>query len=274
MKHNASLLLHCITLSSLFLVGCLSSSQIRPYPQIEAMDVLESLYHKQHQIMALQAEASMDLWITKNNERFKVDTLFMGKRGGYFRFQALSPAGDSVAIDVSCHNNHLVIHDLTNNCQQKDSCTNTTIPFIPINTAPEAMLMLAMGSIPLAHETITPLTWVPHYQAETFSLLNDMGNTIQTILVKRHNNQWDIIQSKGFDDQQNLVWQIKHTNFTSTTIAKEDMLMTFRLPEQTHIINHQQHIDLVIEWKQRLINPVLDASRFSLIPIDGLKQCQ
>jgi hypothetical protein len=193
----------------------------------------------------------------------------MGEAGARVRFNALSPAGDSVMADMACNGASFVYVDIQNNCVLSGPCNRDSIgQLLGVQLEPDDFLHLALGSTPVLADPTGTVTWDGAHGQERLALSGAAGTQAVTIDARDHH--WDVVASelKGVDGK--IVWSVENAAFEDVADAAGG---THRLPTKTRFKSPGQKADLLVEWKERTVNPVLDDAKFVLEAPAGLPTC-
>ena len=248
--------------------GCTSQMAKRPYTAPVSIDILAHLYHKQHQVMSLKAELSIDYLL--KGDRIKTTTWLFSKRGGKLRAQTFHPVGNSIASEAACFNNRFTFLDTVNNCYYHDTCDGM-LTYLSLPGSPDDLLSIAIGSVPVIMDA-QPATprWSSQHKAEIIDLFSQEGKKRQTLILQRKNGHWDLIHSTLFDSQEKPIWELTHKQFTTLAMPIGDNM---RVPAKTRIIDHRHGTDIIIEWKNTLFNLAIPEDKFQLPVPQDLPEC-
>ncbi len=237
----------------------------RPYEKPDVAALLERLAKLREARTSFSGESKMDYWL--GDQRMKGDVLVMGTKGKKVRFNALSPAGGDVLLDMACGGTNFAYVDKQNNCQLSGPCDRSSIAtMLRIELDPEDFLHLALGTPPLLDGAKGESEWDGSFEKVT---LTSAAGT-QTLRLDLREGRLDVIESEMKDAGGNVLWSVKNAEFESSPDANEG---DHRLPTKTQFKSPKQKADLVVEWGQRTINPTIDDAKFVVTVPDGLPRC-
>jgi hypothetical protein len=237
----------------------------RPYSEPKVADLLDRLGKVREARKSFSGESKMDYWI--GDQRVKGDVLVMGSTGKKVRFNALSPAGGDVLVDMACGGTNFAYVDKQNNCQLSGPCDRSSIAtMLRIDIEPEDFLHLALGTPPILDGATGETKWDGSYEKVT---LKSAAGT-QTLTLDLRNGKLDVIDSELKDANGKTVWSVKNADFESSPDANQG---EHRLPTKTQFKSPTEKADLVVEWGQRTINPTIDDAKFVVAVPDGLPRC-
>ncbi len=243
-----------------------NTGQKRPYAEPKADEVVGRLAKQRDALKSFSAESKMDYWL--GDQRVKGDVLVMGTTGKKVRFNALSPAGGDVLVDMACGGTNFAYVDKQNNCQLAGPCDRSSIAaMLRIELEPDDFLHLAMGTPPVIEGTKT-IAWDSSRSLEKVEVKGPTGT--QTLTLDLRNGRLDVIDSELKDANGKTVWSVKNTDFESSPDAAGG---DHRLPTKTQFKSPKEKADLVVEWGQRTINPTIDDAKFVVSVPDGLPRC-
>lgn len=256
-------------LVTLALPGCpgTKGNVKRDYPEPTAADVAQRIEKQHEERKGFTAESVMDYWLGK--DRLKGTVLVMGEQGKKVRFNALSPAGGNVLADMACDGTNFVYVNQQNNCQLSGPCDRQSIAtFLGAQVEPEDFIYFALGSVPLAGKD-GKVTWDPSNGHEKVTLTGASGT--QSLELDMRGGRLDVISAKLDDPAGKPVWSIQNEDFGS---VKNAAGAEVRLPNKTRFKSPQQSADLVVEWKDRTVNPDLsNPAKFQVAVPAGLPKC-
>jgi hypothetical protein len=248
--------------------GCPPSTGAkRPYPEPKADDVIAKLEKQRDTRTSFSGESKMDYWL--GDQRVKGDVLVMGTSGKKVRFNALSPAGGDVLVDMACGGTNFAYVDKQNNCQLSGPCDRSSIAtMLRVDLEPDEFLHLALGTPPIIEHTSATLAPWDGSGQEKLELKGAAGT--QTIKIDLREGRLDVVESELKDAAGKTVWSVKNGEFENSPDANQG---DHRLPTKTQFKSPQQKADLVVEWGQRTINPQIPDSKFVVTVPDGLPRC-
>lgn len=238
----------------------------RPYADPTASDLVARIEKQRAARTSFTGESKMDYWI--GEQRVKGDVLVMGSTGKKVRFNALSPAGGDVLVDMACGGTNFAYVDKQNNCQLSGPCDRSSIAtMLRVDIEPDDFLHLALGTPPIIEHTSATLAPWDGSGREKLVLAGPAGT--QTLTVDLRNGV-DIVGSELKDPSGKVVWSVSNKDFESSPDANQG---DHRLPTKTQFKSPQQKADLVVEWGQRTINPTIDDVKFAVTVPEGLPRC-
>src|SRR6185503_1517845 len=99
-----------------------------------------------------------DYWL--GDKRLKGEVRMMGTPDAKVRFNALSPAGGDVLLDLACDGTNFVLIDKQNNCALTGPCDASSIAqLIRVPLAPDDFFYLAIGQTPTLDGAKGKVTW-------------------------------------------------------------------------------------------------------------------
>lgn len=216
---------------------------------------------------AFRAESLMDYWL--GDQRVKGTVLVMGTNERRVRFNAISPQEDVLA-DMACDGQDFVLVNMQKNCYLTGPCNKQSISmFLGVELEPEDVLHLALGTVPVPAQSTGTVKWDSNKGHEIVELTSPEGN--QKIVIDAREGRTDVVSSELVRDGK-VVWSVENTDFGE---AKDDAGGTHRLPAKTRFRykSSQKDADLLVEWKERTVNPTLDPTKFKITIPEGLARC-
>jgi outer membrane lipoprotein-sorting protein len=240
----------------------------RPYPAPTAESLRSDLAGQRERARSYQAESVMDYWV--GGERVRGTVLLMGERGARIRLNALNPTGDNVAADLACDGTDFKLIDYNNNCQLTGPCTRESIAqLLRVELEPDDFLLLVLGQAPVLPDARASLRWEPEGGHEVLTLKAADGRQ-QTIALRRSDAGWEILSASVRDAGGDVEWTLENKDFETITGPGG---APFRVPQRTRFRQPGEKADLVVRWKQRTVNPTLDAAKFTMAIPAGLPRC-
>jgi hypothetical protein len=214
---------------------------------------------------AFRAESVMDYWL--GDQRVKGTVLVMGTDQRQVRFNAISPQNDVLA-DMACNGQDFAMVNMQKNCQLTGPCSKQSLAtFLRVELEPEDVLHLALGTVPVPAQSTGKVTWDSSKGYERVELTSPEGT--QKIVIDAREGRSDVVSSELSKDGK-VVWSVENTDFTD---VKDEAGGTHRLPGKTRFKSPQQKADLLVEWKERTVNPAIDPEKFNVKIPDGLPRC-
>lgn len=260
--------LACALLISV-LAGCPHGDKARPYPEPKVEDLLARLTTTREQLSSFSAETVMDYWM--NDERVKGTVLIMGGDGAKVRVNALSLAGNDLIADLACDGASYTFIDKNKNCQLAGPCSRDTIAqLFRVALAPDDFVHLAVGATPVIAGAKGTVRWDRKAGREVLELTGDDGRT-QTIVVDASGGRADVVSSevKAADGTQE--WRIDNSAFAKVDDANR---VSFRVPGKSRFRSPGEKADLLVEWKERVLNLPLTDDKFQLEVDPSIPFCQ
>lgn len=249
---------------------CACSGGARNYRQPAqlptAKDVIARLAKVREARSSFTSESVMDYWLGK--DRVKGTVLVMGTGKRQVRFNAISPQ-DSLLVDMACNGTDFAYVDSQNNCQLTGPCTRASIAsLLRLELEPEDFLSLALGTVPVDPQATGTVEWDASKGYERVKLESAAGK--QTIVIDARDGRSDIVSSELVGPDGKVAWSIENADFRAVKDAKSG---EHRLPGKTRFKSPQQGADLLVEWKDRTVNPVLGPEKFVVNVPAGLPAC-
>lgn len=253
---------------ALFAAACPGPTRhVRPAGGGDVPAILAKLELARTAKTAFRGASVMDYWLGK--DRVKGSMLVMGALGAKVRFNALSPAGESVMADLACNGRNFVLVDFQNNCVLAGPCNRNSIgQLLRISLEPDDFFYLALGQTPILPDAKGSATWDANTGQERLELTSSFGS--QTIVLDGRDGRWDVLSSELRDGAGQTLWKVENTDFA---LLEDAAGKPHRLPGKTRLAQPAQKADLIVEWEERELNVELDATRFELTPPAGLPQC-
>ncbi len=240
---------------------------VRPAGGGDVAALLAKLEQARTAKIAFRGASVMDYWLGK--DRVKGSMLVMGALGAKVRFNALSPAGESVMADLACNGSNFVLVDFQNNCVLTGPCNRNSIgQLLHISLEPDDFFYLALGQTPILPGATGTATWDANTGQERLELTSPAGS--QTIVLDGRDGRWDVLSSELRAPAGQVLWRVENADFS---VFEDAAGKPHRLPGKTRLAQPVQKADLIVEWEERELNIELDASRFELTPPAGLPQC-
>jgi hypothetical protein len=257
-----------LPLLALLLAACPGKGgYVRDYPAPSVADAVARLGAARDALTAFRAESTMDYWL--GEDRVKGTVLVMGTAGAKVRFNALSPAGDSVMADMACDGHDFVYVDVQNNCQLAGPCSRDSIgQLLGVALEPDDFLHLALGGTPVLAAPTGTVTWDAEHGQEHLALTSAAGS--QAVTIDARDKHWDVVASELKAPDGTVVWSVENAGFVQVADAAGG---SHRLPTKTRFKSPGKKADLLVEWKERTVNPTLDDAKFKLEAPAGLPAC-
>jgi hypothetical protein len=214
---------------------------------------------------AFRGESVMDYWL--GGQRVKGTVLVMGTNQRQVRFNAISPQEDVLA-DMACDGQDFALVNMQKNCQLTGPCNKQSIAqFLRVELEPEDVLHLALGTVPVPAQSTGTVTWDSNKGHEIVELTSPEGK--QKLVIDAREGRSDVLSSELSLDGK-IVWSVENADFGE---VKDEAGGTHRLPAKTRFKSPQKDADLLVEWKERTVNPTLDPAKFKISIPDGLARC-
>lgn len=257
-----------VVAAALALAACPGPARYpRPTGTDDVPSVVARLDRSRAEAASFRGASVMDYWLGSN--RVKGSMLVMGSVGAKVRFNALSPAGESVMADLACDGRDFVLVDFQNNCMLTGPCSRDSIAqLLRISLTPDDFLHLALGKTPVLPQATGTVTWDASNGRYRVSLQAPGGS--QDIVIDGRDGRWDVLSSELRDAASATVWKVENTDFSE---VKDAQGKAHRVPEKSRLTQPSQKADLIVEWEQRELNVELSADKFVLAPPAGLPQC-
>lgn len=240
---------------------------VRPAGGGDVAAILAKLEQARSAKTSFRGASVMDYWLGK--DRVKGAMLVMGALGAKVRFNALSPAGESVMADLACNGRNFVLVDFQNNCMLAGPCNRDSIgQLLRLSLEPDDFFHLALGQTPVLPEATGSATWDASTGQERLELTSAAGS--QTIVLDGREGRWDVLSSELRDPAGQPLWKVENTSFA---VLQDAAGKAHRVPGKTRLVQAAQKADLIVEWEDRELNVELDATRFELTAPEGLPQC-
>ena len=252
----------------LFACGCPSGGggNYKPPSKLPtAEEIVAKLAATREARKSFRAESVMDYWL--GGQRVKGTVLVMGTNQRQVRFNALSPQQDVLA-DMACDGQDFALVNMQKNCQLTGPCNKQSIAtFLRVELEPEDVLHLALGTVPVPAQSTGTVTWDGSKGHEVVELTSPEGK--QKIVIDAREGRSDILSSELSRDGK-VVWSVENAEFGD---VKDEAGGTHRLPAKTRFKSPQKDADLLVEWKERTVNPALDPTKFKISIPEGLPRC-
>lgn len=250
--------------------GCPSGGGGAKYPapaQVPtAQDVIAKLGAQRAARRSFRAESVMDYWL--GGQRVKGTVLVMGTDQRQVRFNAISPQEDVLA-DMACDGQDFALVNMQKNCQLTGPCNKQSIAtFLRVELEPEDVLHLALGTVPVPAGSTGTVTWDANKGHEIVELTSPEGK--QRIVIDAREGRTDVVSSELSRDGK-VVWSVENADFEA--VKDEQTGATYRLPGRTRFKSPAKDSDLLVEWKERTVNPTLDPAKFKIQIPEGLPRC-
>ena len=249
-----------------FACGGAGGGKFKPPSKLRTADeVIADLTKTREARKAFKAESVMDYWL--GGQRVKGTVLVMGTSQRQVRFNAISPQEDVLA-DMACDGQDFALVNMQKNCQLTGPCNKQSIAtFLRVELEPEDVLHLALGTVPVPAQATGKVTWDSSKGHEVVELTTPEGQ--QKIVIDARNGKRDVVSSALSRDGK-VVWSVENTDFEE---VKDEAGGVHRLPAKTRFKTPAQDGDLLVEWKQRTVNPAIDATKFKVTIPEGLARC-
>lgn len=253
--------------------GCSCAGQRfeRRYPQPTVEQLLAHVEKSAAQARSYVAESTMDYWV--GDQRIRATVYAMGERGAKVRFNAINPATDTTAADLACNGQTFKFLDYEHNCQLSGVCDRRAISqLLRVSMEPDDFLLLSVGGAPIIPQPTGTVRWDAKRGAEVLELVSPDRAWRQTLVLDGRGGpgQWDVVESVVRDAQGQVDWKLENKSFREVKSADG---VVFRVPGASHFEQPRQKADLQVRWKERKLNPTLEASKFELTLPEGLPRC-
>ncbi len=253
---------------AVFACGCPSGgggNYKPPSKMPTAQEVIAQLTKTRDERKSFRAESVMDYWLGK--QRLKGTVLVMGTDQRQVRFNAISPQNDVLA-DMACDGQDFTLVNMQKNCYLTGPCDESSIAqFLHVKLAPEDVLHLALGTVPIPPQSDGTVTWDASKGYERVELKSPSGT--QKIVIDAREGHADVVSAELSRDGK-VVWSVENTGFVE---VKDEAGGTHRLPSTTRFKSPAEQADLLVEWKERTVNPTLDPAKFKISVPSGLATC-
>lgn len=249
--------------------ACPKASTKRPYPEPTVEELLGRLAATREHVTSFSAETVMDYWM--DDQRVKGTVLVMGTTGSKVRINALSPAGNDMIADLACDGQQYAFLDKDKNCALAGACSQETIASLfGIALAPDDFVQLAVGATPVIAGAAGTLRWDGKVAREVLELKGDGGRT-QTIVLDARDGRADVVSSEVKTADGVQEWRVDNTGFAKVDDANG---VAFRVPEKSRLRTPGKNADLLVEWRERVLNLALTDDKFVLELPPGLPSCR
>jgi hypothetical protein len=248
--------------AALLACGCPShGGYTKPANEPSVTEVLARLAKARDAVHSFKTVSTMDYWL--GNDRVKGEVAVIGETGAKVRFQALSPAGDTLA-DMACDGANYVYLDYKHNCVRKGPCNKASIAsLLHVELEPEDFMHLALGTVPVLADAKGTVTWDADKGYERVALTGSTG--AQKIAIDARDNRWDVVETEMTAPDGKVAWSVENTDFHDAN--------GIRVPGKTRFKTPQDKADLIVVWKTQDINPTIDPSKFAFSPPGDLPAC-
>lgn len=239
-----------------------------PNPEATAQSELQRLAVAREDIRSFQAETVMDYWL--GDDRVKGKVLLMSKVGSRVRINALNPNGDTVAADLACDGIDFAYVDYNNNCQMAGLCNQDSIAaLLGVRLAPDEFLLLAYGTTPVIDDAVGNAKWDAENGHLVLELSNSENTEQQVITMDGRKGHYDVIKSVVKNERGEEMWNLENSDFEELEAIDGT---TFRVPGKTRFRQPGEKSDLVVTWKERMLNLDLDQAKFEM-ELPGIPPC-
>jgi len=259
----------CSLALALALAGCPSTSGKYKAPAVlpTADAVVAQLAKTREARTAFRAESVMDYWL--GDQRVKGTVYVMGTNQRQVRFNAISPQQDVLA-DMACDGQNFALVDMQHNCQLAGPCTKQSLArFLRVELEPEDVLHLALGTVPVIANATGTVTWDASKGYERVELKGPGGT--QRIVIDAREGRSDVVSSELVGTDGKVAWSVENADFEA---VKDEAGGEHRLPAKTRFKSPVQQADLLVEWKERVVNPTIDPAKFTVTIPEGLPTCR
>jgi hypothetical protein len=236
------------------------------HPRPAQLDTVEQVAARlaagRSEVTAFRALTLSDYWLA--GQRYKGEVKIMGTVGAKVRFNALSPAGGSVLLDLVCDGAGFVLLDNQHGCVRTGPCDETSIAqLLHVPLSPDDFFYLALGRTPVLDGATGAVTWDGKRGFLVAELAAATG--AQTIEIDARGGAFDVVKSELRDPAGNLVWRVTSKDFAAVG--------TVRVPGSNRFVSSAQNSDVIVEYRERDVNIELPAQAFVLPSIAGLGVC-
>ena len=246
--------------------ACCGPKPNKPPPNdLTVQQIVDNTAKARSELSAFRGDSTMDYWLS--GQRAKGDVLVMGTTGKRVRFAALSPAGGSTLAEMACDGTNFVYVDYQNNCSLTGPCDARSIAsFFGLALEPDDFLHLALGTPPIVANAKGTVSWVVSRGVWKAALSGTEGS--QTLTIDNKDGRWEVLETelKGTDGV--VRWSVKNTDFEKTEGSGER-----RVPKKTQFKSPVGNQDLLVEWKEIVVNEELPQPKFTLTAPAGLAKC-
>lgn len=246
--------------------GCPPHDVQRPYPAPQVADIVARLGTAHDDTRSFRADTQMDFWI--GNQRTKGEVLVMGKAGAFVRIAALSPAGGSTMVEMTCDGTNFVSVNHDKNCVLTGPCNADSIAqFFRVELAPDDFLHLALGTPPVLANATGTLAWDGDKGLERLELA--AGGAKEKLAIDMTGGKLDVRSAEMIGPDGKTAWSVTNSDFTTVGGKRVPGKSRFKAP------NEQQ--DLEVDWgdvQNRAVNVDLPPEKFHLDVPPGLPVCK
>jgi hypothetical protein len=252
----------------LALAGCPHAETPHAAPDATVADVVAKLAAARDARKSFKGESVMDYWLGK--DRVKTGVLVMGEAGAKVRFNGLSPAGDSVLVDLACNGADFRYLDSQKNCALSGPCDRESIgELLHIELSPDDFMHLALGTPPILANAKGTVTWDSGAGLERVALSGDGGT--QKLAIDTRDGHWDVTSSELDGPDGKTIWAVDHTDYHD--VDDDATHGKIRVPGKSRFKSPRDQADVVVEWKTLEVNPTIEDDKFKLDLPAGLPEC-
>lgn len=250
------------------LAGCPHGDTPHAGPDPTVDEVASKLAAARAARTSFKGESVMDYWLGK--DRVKTGVLVMGEAGAKLRFNGLSPAGDTVMLDVACNGSDFHYLDSQKNCALSGPCNRDSIAeLMHIDLSPDDFMHLALGTPPVLDHPKGTVTWDAKAGLERVELTGDGGT--QKLAIDTKDGHWDVVSSELVGQDGKTVWAVENGDYHEVT--DDATKQQVRVPGKSRFKSPREKADVVVDWKTLEVNPTLQAPQFVLELPPGVPEC-
>lgn len=249
--------------------GCKPKAVERPYPAPAAETLLARIAAVHEAARSVRAKTVMDYWT--GSERVKGTVWLLGERPAKLRFNALSPTGGNVAVDLACDGQNFQYLNYNENCQLGGICDRNSIAqLLRVSFEPDDFLLLSMGTMPLLQNAAATVSWDASAGLEVLTLKNPAG-WVQTIRLRNADGFWEPVEAEVLDAEGKTEWKLRNKDFSTVEGAAGTR---FRVPGRSQFLQPKVDADLLIRWEERAMNAEIEDDKYVMEIPAGIPECR
>lgn len=271
----------CVLLAGLALglTGCPKPLAVRPYPPPTADVLLGHLRHDRDSVLALRARAKAD-YLDGSAGRVKIDIGIVLAKPSRLRLSGENSLTGPL-LTLATDGQEFQLLDVRRNsftAGKVNPCSMARL--IRVSLHPAEAVEILLGGVPLLGDrdvAATQLDWSGKDGGrEVLTLRDAVGRTEVLWLAPQPGglpgqpSGWDLREAEGRDPGGQVAWRVRHEGFAEVPLTGEGGQgeskpgRTVRLPAVTYIEDPPHKSDVRLRWRERELNPNLEAGLFRL----------
>jgi hypothetical protein len=136
---------------------------------------------------------------------------------------------------------------------------------------PGQVIEVLFGSAPLLPEPAeSAVSWEGRDGGREVLTLRSRRGITEVLYLQAAERTWDVREAEGRDDKGAVVWRLRHEGFSPLPLSENANSPMVRMPQVTYIEDPPHKSDVRLRWRERELNPELEAGVFELSAPPGI----